>query len=731
MQKSFLFSAALFLLLSSAALAQKPSCGTDQYNIQRFGNPNFFQDRLNQEANQPAPSAKTNGYTGTGSGTKFLIPVVVHVFYNNPVDSITIEQVKSQFAASFRDIRRKPWSLGWGGEGVSGDGEIEFALATKDPSGNPHSGVNYFKNGTLSDLNQNTENNAIKSAAGWPRNKYLNIYLVNRITSSGQFTLLAGYAEFPTTSPSSTDGIVMINESWGTIGTAGGGTPYGRVFTHEAGHWVNLYHTFQGSCGTNCATTGDGVCDTPPTKDPNSSVTTTRLNTCTNDVPDVLDNQRNYMDYSNDAVHNLWTLGQTKRSQAAMSNVAFVQRYPLWQESNLEITGTGKWGPPTADFASLRRVVCAGTNVQLTDYSLNLPTRYKWVIPGASFVTSDTIANPIVKFITPGSYDVTLIVGNLNDAGITDTLTVFNYFRVTDTVYQVPFSEGFQASAQIPADWTVEDLDSGKDSYKVGFEVSTRFIPPFIGGFGRSTRSAFMQNFVYADQYQVDRLTSPAFNLSDRANASMSFAVAYRHMLYPVTGTEVLQAITLTDTLRVLVSTNCGETWQKVYQKGGLQLNTAGGIPTADVEFKPDTNQWRRDTIDLSPYAGASRVMIRFEAKNGYGNNLYLDDIQVDTAAYVTNPTATEPNVPAVQASIVPNPSQGESTLRLTLRNQADMLLTIVDIQGREVLSKHLENLSAGNHDIPLSLVGQPSGVYLVSLKGNGIYQSQRLVVQR
>ena len=139
-------------------------------------------------------------------------------------------------------------------------------------------------------------NSVIKPYTIWNRDEYLNIWVVNIKER------VLGYATYPF-SPADKDGIVVDYKSIGNTGTAT--VPYnlGRTATHEIGHWLNLHHIFENGCSgtsnSDCTTSGDRVCDTPPSSIKLHGCPET-INTCTETPDDKNDITMNYMGYVDD-----------------------------------------------------------------------------------------------------------------------------------------------------------------------------------------------------------------------------------------------------------------------------------------------------------------------------------------------------------------------------------------------------------------------------------------------
>lgn len=236
---------------TSTELGNPPGCVTDVLLRQKELIDPAFHQRM-QSMNQSIQTF-LNASNPTVQST-LVIPVVVHIIHNNGPENISNAVV----IQGIQDMNDAFANTGAYADPNGVNTGIQFCLAQQDENGNFSSGINRVVS-TLTNETAETDDIALKNLIRWDPTKYLNIWLVNEITSQAMGSGVAGYAYFPSSHGNPEDGIV-VEARW-----FGSDPQNSKIHIHEAGHYLGLYHTFEGGCtNNNCQTDNDMVCDTPP-----------------------------------------------------------------------------------------------------------------------------------------------------------------------------------------------------------------------------------------------------------------------------------------------------------------------------------------------------------------------------------------------------------------------------------------------------------------------------------
>ena len=364
-------------------------CGTDNLlNLSR------------KDKQYKAKEAKMNREilsVGRLADNPIVLPVVFHIISANPF-STTDQQIVN----ALKDLNDGFSKAGMYAASKGADTKISFCLAQQDPDGGNTTGITRTTSFFADNQNPAIEDDKLKNLVQWDPAHYINIWLISSMNQEeyaffncGQWTRLykTAYATMP---PGGTlgDGIVV--------------TQFGYMLIHEMGHYLGLYHTFEGlNCSnSDCTKDGDMVCDTPPEVLLSTSSCSLR-NSCSSDTlsgfsSDVPDLVEDFMGYGNAACANEFTDGQAQRMRAAI----ITQRSGLLQNKCTKPCDENI----IASFVRNNANPVPGDVIRFTNTSSGA-TNYQWLVNNAVVSTS---ADFSYSFIASGKYQVTLKAYNNN-----------------------------------------------------------------------------------------------------------------------------------------------------------------------------------------------------------------------------------------------------------------------------------------------------------------------------
>ncbi|MDI9359076.1 MAG: choice-of-anchor J domain-containing protein [Phycisphaerales bacterium] len=614
-------------------------------------------------------------------------PVVFHIVLPSPA-IITNSQINQQ-------IERL--NLDWSGfnsdsnnipsnfQAVRGHSPIRFTLAKRTPDNQLTNGIVRVSSGTKSGLDQldPIKSPALGGDTVWDAKRYINIW-VGVFDPNTTPVGLVGYTTFPIGSPENTydlsqQGIVLQYLS--ITGSPIAVLNLGRTAVHEMGHYFWLRHVW-----------GDGVCvsdfpntlsldDTPFQNDATTNCPTGTVVAGCDNAPTPPGRQyQNYMDYTEDPCYSMFSKGQNIRSQIALDNfrTSLLTSNGGVPPSPYDVTVTIKNPNPNSSICSGNTIT---PTVQLINYSTTFAVRNLSIITqldGGTPITqswqgnlsawpgSITPANSTTVSLTPytqlsqGLHKLVITVtqpnGTTGEQDLTNNVDSISF--VVGSL-PLPINENFDGTIFPPLGWdTISMLSNNSINWQQTFLAGN-------GGPG----SAYINFYNNPNIGQQNYLIAPVINLKGYNSGLLSFQYAYTQY-----------SADFSDSLQVVASNDCGQTWKVLWSKGGADLSTTKGAYNTDNFYPVNTSQWSNQPtiVDLSAYANNQDFLVAFRAVNGNGNNLFLDKVSI-------NGRNLAPNYDNETFLAYPVPTLNTLILEVTKIPTALSEINIFDILGNRV----------------------------------------------
>jgi Secretion system C-terminal sorting domain len=341
------------------------------------------------------------------------------------------------------------------------------------------------------------------------------------------------------------------------------------------------------------------------------------------------------------------------------------------------------------------------------EYDLNggVPQSLAWAGSLATGDTASVVIPPIFGLIQGVINKVRVKIKLPN--GLVDYNTASDVKEIAVDVLPVPstipsLSQNFSSTIFPPTNW---------------HSISDDNVPLTRSTAGNNGSGSAKFDFYNSAVGRIDELLIENQNFTTVNNATLTFDVAsapYGSNTFPEN-----------DQLKVMVSENCGINWITVYQKAGAVLNSALAVQTTFIPTM--ASQWRPEIVALPTFTNPSNVIIKFVGISGFGNNTYIDNINLNKVLSIPSLAAIKMN----QLDLFPNPTKDNLQVRFTTFNPKPTELKLFNALGQIVKIQQLDKLVVGLNELNVDVKDLSNGIYSVQLNQNNFTVSKSFIVQQ
>lgn len=266
----------------------------------------------------------------------------------------------------------------------------------------------------------------------------------------------------------------------------------------------------------------------------------------------------------------------------------------------------------------------------------------------------------------------------------------------SSNVQTLPAGSTFESSA-VPANWLLFDHDGNGSNWALRANVGHN-----------SVRALYYANYLFAPG-EVNTVMMPNVRMT-AGTKSLDFWYAYA------------QYSNENDKLEVAYSTDCGASWNPIWSESGDGLATRAPVGN-NTPYTPQEGDWKMKSLDVSSVPDSA--IIGFRATSDYGNNLYLDDVNVRNGEVV----GVDNVVANGFVSLHPNPARDAANLEFNLNKAGKVSVVVYDAVGRAVATPFDGTMAQGAQRVNISTSALAAGMYNVNITTQAGKITQRLSV--
>jgi hypothetical protein len=750
------------VILASATDPLVRKCASNDILLQQLSDDPNRAAVMEQIENQTAAYILAQQkYGGNTMQSIVTVPVVFHVVYNTAAQNITdakciaqLNQLNLDYARMNSDAGNTPAAFA----GLAANTQIQFCLAQRDPSGNATTGIIHKSTTTTSfSSNDNVKRNANGGDNAWDATKYLNIWCCN--LGGG----LLGYAQFPGGS-ASTDGVVVLYSSVGSMASPGTASPYdlGRTATHEVGHWLNLRHIWGDESACNA---DDLVSDTPQQKAenygcPSYPQTTQSGGRCSTSDPSSM--FMNYMDYTDDACMNMFSSGQAARMQALFtsSGARFSITTSLGCTPPSGTTCNVPTGLTTSSVTSSSATLSWSAATGATSYNV----QYRIVGSGTwTSTTSATTSKSVTGLAASSAYEWQ--VQTVCSSGSSAFSALANF---TTSAPSCGVPSGVTAGSLTGSSATISwSAVTGALSYNLNWKLGSSGTYTTVTGITSTSYNLSGLTSCTAYNYQVQTVCSAGSSSFSTAGSftttgcavtyctSKGTSTTYEYISkvllgsinntsgnnsgygnYTALSTSLAGGSSNTITLTPGFTGSSYREYWKVYidyNKNGVFTDAGENVATTNSTAAVSASF----TVPASALNGATRMRVQMQynaypssscATYTYGE---VEDYTVNITGNAQRPMAVETGAGTLgQIFLYPNPTDGIVNISFNATSETKASIRITDMIGNIAVSAQV-GVTQGSNKFTYDLSSFSKGIYMVEVSDESGRSVQRLMLDK